>query len=129
MISGNYSDSNISRHRDFILKCQSQIQNLIDQRRTAFDKFTKDEEEAIQNNLEWTGYERVRHSQYLSDHKAFVEEINSQIFELLDAKSNSFDVLSRLTELDEIDVFLIDGKFWINEPEAPSTNASQQLPQ
>ena len=35
MISGNYSDSNISRHRDFILKCQSQIQNLIHQRRTA----------------------------------------------------------------------------------------------
>lgn len=116
MISGNYSESNINRHKDFIFRVQCELEKLMNYRLEAFHNFTKEKQRDIDLNLSLDGYERKESEEHLSEHKKFLERINTKLSDLLHTKYNSFDILSCITDQDEIDVFLIDGKLIINNP-------------
>lgn len=117
IISGNYSDSNIQRHIDFISRAQSELQDLISYRLHAFDNFTEERTNQIETNSNLTGYERKNLEQELTQHTDFVKTINKKIFDLLEAKLSSFKILSRLKNQDKITMFILDGKLLINNVE------------
>lgn len=122
VLSGNYSDSNITRHKNFIDRVQREIEELMKARLDAFECFTKDIEQQIENNLNLTGHERNNRKKILESHNSFVSRIKNKIFELLGAKLDSFNVLTHLKNQDEIDVYLINGVLLVSNPEICSND-------
>lgn len=98
VLSGNYSDSNIQRHKNFIYRVQCELEMLMKRRLNAFDKFTSEQEQKINNDLSLDGYQRRNLSEELHKHIGFVEETKGKIFDLLAAKLNSFNILSHLMD-------------------------------
>lgn len=128
VISGNYSDSNISRHKDFISRVQRELEELMSYRLNAFDNFTNEKQFEIDTNLNLNGYDRKNLENQLSSHKSFVERITTKLSDLLSSKCKSFDILSHIMDQDEIDVFLIDGNLLINNPESSSKSIAADKP-
>lgn len=126
IISGNYSDSNINRHKDFIFRVKCELEALMNYRLTAFNNFTEEKQHEIDTNLNLNGYEREKLKNELTQHKYFLERINAKLDDLLNSKYNSFDILSHVMEQDEIDALLIDGKLLINNPDLNSGKGIQR---
>ena len=116
LISGNFSNENINRYRETILKTQNEIKTLMEHRLKAFDNFTEEINNEIENNLDLTGYEKKEKIKQLKYHLTFVKEVKKDINVRLDEKSKSIDILSYLTNKENIEVYLIDNKIVINNP-------------
>jgi len=116
LISGNFSNENINRYRETILKTQNEIKTLMENRLKAFDNFTETINHEIENNLDLTGYEKKEKIEQLEHHLTFVKEVKKDINVRLDEKSKSIDILSYLTNKENIEVYLIDNKIVINNP-------------
>jgi len=114
IISGNYNDSNIERHRNFLSKAKADLFLLMQRRLEAFDSFTEQQVDRIENDLDLSGHDRKDIEARLECHKEFVQKIKGRVSELLDSKLESFDILLQLTSQDDIDVFLIDGHLLVN---------------
>lgn len=117
VLSGNYSDSNIQRHKNFISRVQTEIEKIMEYRLNAFHRFTEDQKEKIEEDLDLSGYERKEINKHLIDHIGFVDRIENKVSSLLGAKLDGFNILAHLMEQDEIDVFLIDGKLLVSNTE------------
>lgn len=117
VLSGNYSDSNITRHKDFVNRVQRELHKLMESRLKAFDNFTYEHKQKIREDMSLSGYDHKNLSEELERHVTFVAQIKDKVFNLLDAKLDSFNVLAHLMDQDEIDVYLIDGKLLISNPE------------
>ena len=125
VLSGNYSESNIQRHRDFVNRVKLELDKLMEYRLNAFDNFTSEQQRKIEGDLNLSGYERRDLSEQLERHISFVARIKDRVFDLLEAKLDGFNVLAHLMNQDKIDVFLIDGKLLVNNSE-PSPNKALQ---
>ena len=125
VLSGNYSDSNIERHTNFINRVQRELEQLMEDRLTAFDSFSNNQKDEIEGNLHLNGFERKRLEAELECHINFVTRMKNTVFELLGAKLDSFNVLTHLKNQDEIDVYLIDGVLLVSNPELSSNNEMQ----
>ncbi|WP_368910772.1 hypothetical protein [Proteus vulgaris] len=126
VLCGNYSDSNIKRHKDFVNRVQQEIYKLMEFRLRAFDNFTCEHKRKIEEDMSLTGYDRKRLNDELERHVVFVAQIKDKVFDLLDAKLDSFNVLTHLMEQDEIAVYLIDGKLFVGNPELSPNKALQR---
>ena len=116
VLSGNYSDSNIKRHKDFISKAQNKIEDAMKWHIMDLDTCIRNQEQQLeQNYMTLTGYQLKNEKSNLDRHISLLEEVKRKIYTLLDAKLNSFDVLSELMSQDEIDVFLIGGNLIVND--------------
>ena len=115
VLSGNYSDSNIQRHKDFVSRIMSELEKLMERRLNAFDRFTNEQEQNLEDNLSLNGYQRKNLKEKLELHVGFVTQIKKEVFDLLRAKLDSFNILSQLMDQDEIDVFLIGGKLLVSD--------------
>ncbi|MFS7501381.1 hypothetical protein ACJ8CM_20200 [Klebsiella pneumoniae] len=58
VISGNFSDSNIQRHKDFIYRIQTKLEELMKYRLCAFERFTMEQKNIIDEDLNLTGHDR-----------------------------------------------------------------------
>lgn len=83
VISGNFSDSNIQRHKDFIYRIQTKLEELMKYRLCAFERFTMEQKNIIDEDLNLTGHDRKELEKNLAEHINFVKEINEKIFSLL----------------------------------------------
>ena len=117
VLSGNYSDSNIQRHKDFISRVQTELEKIMEYRLNAFHRFTEDQKVKIEKDLSLSGYDRNELNDQLMEHIGFVEQIENKVSGLLEAKLDGFNILAHLMEQDEIDVFLIDGKLLVSNTE------------
>ncbi|ENJ8540338.1 Uncharacterised protein [Klebsiella quasipneumoniae] len=126
IISGNYSDNNINRHKDFIFRIKRELEALMNYRLTAFNNFTEEKQNEIDTNLNLNGYEREKLKNELTQHKYFSERINAKLDDLLNSRYNSFEILSHIMGQDEIDVLLIDGKLLISSPDLASKKGIQR---
>lgn len=126
VISGNYSDSNISRHKDFISRVENELEALMRYRLNAFNNFTEEQQHEIDKDLSLSGYDRKEKEEQLTQHKNFVDRMTTKLSALLSSKCDSFDILSHLMDQDEIDVFLIDGMLLTNNPESSPNKALQR---
>ncbi|MGM0935412.1 MAG: hypothetical protein ACQEWL_02140 [Pseudomonadota bacterium] len=126
VLCGNYSDSNIKRHKDFVNRALQELYKLMEFRLKAFDNFTCEQKLKIEEDMSITGYQRKELNDQLERHVAFVTKITDKVFDLLDAKLDSFNVLAHLMDQDEIAVYLIDGKLLVGNPELRLNNALQR---
>lgn len=126
VLSGNYSESNIQRHRDFVNRVKLELDKLMEYRLNAFDNFTSEQQRKIESDLNLSGYERRDLSEELEKHISFVARIKDRVFDLLEAKLDGFNVLAHLMSQDKIDVFLIDGKLLVNNSELSPNKALQR---
>ena len=126
VLSGNYSDSNIKRHKDFVNRVQRELEKLMEYRLKAFDNFTSEHRQKIEEDMSLSGYDRKNLSDELERHVTFVAQIKDKLFDLLDAKLDSFNVLAHLMDQDEIDVYLIDGKLLVSNSELSPNKALQR---
>ncbi|MEZ8821148.1 hypothetical protein OC523_006790 [Vibrio vulnificus] len=117
VLSGNYSDSNIQRHKDFISRVQTELEKIMEYRLNAFHRFTEDQKRKIEEDLSLSGYDRKELNDQLVEHIGFVDRIENKVSGLLEAKLDGFNILAHLMEQDEIDVFLIDGKLLVSNTE------------
>ncbi|MEZ9219960.1 hypothetical protein AB4581_22100 [Vibrio cyclitrophicus] len=117
VLSGNYSDSNIQRHKDFISRVQTELEKIMEYRLNAFHRFTEDQKGKIEEDLSLSGYDRKELNDQLMEHIGFVDRIENKVSGLLEAKLDGFNILAHLMEQDEIDVFLIDGKLLVSNTE------------
>ena len=126
VLSGNYSDSNIKRHKDFVSRVQRELEKLMEYRLNAFDNFTSEQKRKIEEDLSLSGYDRKDLSDKLEQHVSFVTRIKDKVFDLLEAKLDGFNVLVRLMDQDEIDVYLIDGTLLVSNSELSPNKALQR---
>lgn len=126
VLSGNYSDSNIKRHKDFVSRVQRELEKLMEYRLNAFDNFTSEQKRKIEEDLSLSGYDRKDLSDELEQHVSFVTRIKDKVFDLLEAKLDGFNVLVRLMDQDEIDVYLIDGTLLVSNSELSPNKALQR---
>lgn len=115
VISGNYSDNNIQRYRDFVTRIKNELDKLMEYRIDAFDNFTDEQKQEIEQNKSLDGYQLDGLRVQLKQHTDFINRINGKLFVLLESKLESFNILSYLMEQDEIDVFLVNGKLIVND--------------
>lgn len=125
VISGNYSENNISRHKEFICRVKSELEKIMKYKLSAFHKFTEETQQDIETDLNLNGHDINEMKEKLNLHKNFIARIDTKLSDLLCSKYNSFDILSRIMDQDEIDVFLIDGKLLISNPELCHNKESQ----
>ena len=123
----NYSDNNINRHKDFILRIKRELEALMNYRLTAFNNFIEEKQCEINNNFNLSDYEREELKSEINRQKCFLEKINARLDDLLDSKYNSFDILSHVMEQDEINILLIDGKVLISNPDLTSKKSLRDL--
>ncbi|OQS24893.1 hypothetical protein [Chromobacterium violaceum] len=126
VLSGNYSESNIQRHRDFVNRVKLELEKLMGYRLNAFDKFTNEQQRKLEEDLNLSGYQRMELSENLEMHINFVARIRNKVFDLLEAKLDGFNVLAHLMNQDKIDVFLIDGKLLVSNSELSPNKALQR---
>lgn len=116
VLSGNYSDSNIKRHKDFIIKAKNKIEDAMKLHIINLDVHIRNQKQQIeQDRMSLTGYQLKNTKDSLNRNIFLLKEVKHKIYNLLDAKLNSFDVLSQLMSQDEIDVFLIGGNLIVND--------------
>lgn len=126
VLSGNYSDSNIQRHKNFINIVQRELEKLMEYRLDAFDNFTNEQKRKIENDLSLSDYDRKYLNDQLKQHVSFVSRIKDKVFDLLEAKLYGFNVLAHLMDQDEINVYLIDGKLLVSNSEVNPSKALQR---
>lgn len=121
VLSGNYSDSNIKRHKDFISKAQSKIEDAMKWHIIDLETCIRNQERQIeQQSMNMTGHQLKHEKDFLNRNIFLLKEVKRKIYNLLDAKLNSFDVLYQLMSQDEIDVFLIGGNLIVNDMQLTS---------
>lgn len=120
LVSEIYSATNINRHKEAAFRARDQLMELMRRRLDSFDRFTHDHERHIAQSTELDDYGREREREFLRHHISFVTNIRQRIGELLDAKCVSFDMLERLANQGEIEVFVIGGQLLINGAESPA---------
>lgn len=122
VLSGNYSPSNIERSKQSAIRVIEPIRKIFEERINAHRNGADELANLIQQlnqNCDadignWTPYDLNRaYSQQLKT----ISNIEDRLHQLLDAKLESFDFLSRLANTDQIDVYLIDGAIVISEKE------------
>jgi len=121
VLSGNYSPSNIERSKQSVIRVKDTIRKVFEGRINAHKEGAKEYESLILqcNNGNDVGDLTLWDlEQRLSRQLRTIADIEGQLDDLLDAKLESFEFLSRLANRDEIDVFLINGAIVINEKEA-----------
>ncbi|KHS70937.1 hypothetical protein RC77_05335 [Pectobacterium brasiliense] len=120
VLSGNYSPSNIERSKQSVIRIKDTIRKVFEERIEAHKRgaiyyknliLRRRNGEYLNN---WTN-DNLEHA--LSQQTRSISDIEKKLDELLDAKLESFDFLSRLANTDEIDVYLINGAIIINENE------------
>lgn len=109
IISGNYSEENISRYKKAVVRAQEQLMELMRRRLDSFQNFTDDTERELADSHYLSDVDRQNKEDHLARHKSFVAEIRDRLAQRLDVKCKSFDVLAHLASQDEIDAFLING--------------------
>ena len=120
VLSGNYSPSNIERSKQSAIRVLEPIRKIFEERINAHKNGADYYADLIQRRSQycdtdignWTlhGLNQA-HSQQLKT----ITNIEDKLHDALDAKLESFDFLSRLANMDEIDVYLIDGAIIISE--------------
>ncbi|EKT4379589.1 hypothetical protein QEK19_004368 [Klebsiella pneumoniae] len=80
----------------------------------AFERFTMEQKNIIDEDLNLTGHDRKELEKNLAENINFVKEINEKIFSLLKNKLDGFNVLTHLMDQDEITIYILDGKLLIN---------------
>lgn len=114
LLSGNYSQANIQRHRRLLCKAIDELQNCLgDVFRTLGNGSTQLENAIDDRDL--TGRERDEKVAFLNQHNAGVKLLKNKLFEALNHKIGSLDILDRIAMKEEFNLYVINGSLLIND--------------
>lgn len=113
LISANYSAIHIDMHRRFSEKWIMHVEDLLAP--------LQRELQHIERDLEWEKQDRTQSLSYHEDlarriaaHHAFVAELNGKLESRLGGLLASFEVLRAVSEQDEIRLYLMNGKLFVD---------------
>ncbi|WP_157377373.1 hypothetical protein [Burkholderia ubonensis] len=123
VLSGNYSESNIGRHKRALERAKDSIREVFDER---MERHIRGAEyfRRIVNNLKlghpesnWT----VESAQSSLDHQLGVtEKLESELYALLDARIDDFDALAEIFRRGKCQILVVDGAMIFSEVEMPA---------
>lgn len=125
VLSGNYSESTIKRHFDFVTHARTKLDKVLNVFLKPLDDYTGRQERKIELDDDLTGWEIKELRTKLEDHRAYVQNMRSELNDKFESKLESFKILSSLREQEEIEIFILDGRLIVNNIESESTKALQ----
>lgn len=114
LLSGNYSQTNIQRHRRLLCKAIDELQNCLGDVFRTLSNGSAQLENAI-DNRDLTGRERDDKVAFLNQHNTGVNLLKKKLFDALNHKIGSLDILDRIAMKEEFNLYVINGSLLIND--------------
>lgn len=131
VLSGNYSPSNIGRHKRALERVRDSIRKVFDERmerhnrgaelfRGKIDRLNRGHEES-----NWT----VESAQYSLDRQlSVIKKLESELYALLDARIADFDALAQIFRKGKFEIIVIDGAMIFSEMDIPALDSERTTP-
>jgi hypothetical protein len=122
VLSGNYSQSNIGRHKRALERVRDSIRKVFDERMERHHRGVKFFQEKIDNlyrgfdESNWT-MESAQRSLNCQNH--VIKELESELYALLDARIADFDALAQIFRKGKFQIIVIDDAMIFSEEGAP----------
>lgn len=123
VLSGNYSPSNIGRHKRALERVRDSIRKIFDERMERHERGAEFFRQKIDNlnrgceESNWT-VESAQNS--LDKQLSVIEKLESELYSLLDAKIADFDALAQIFGKGKFEVIVIDGTMIFSEVDVPA---------
>lgn len=130
VLSGNYSPSNIGRHKRALGRVRDAIRKIFDERIERYKRGVRYLLDLIDNlnrgheQFNWT----VTGAQHaLETQRGAIEKLESELYALLDAKIADFDDLAQLFKRGEFQILVIDGAMIFSELDIPALESGREI--
>lgn len=130
VLSGNYSSSNIGRHKKALRRVRDSIRKVFDERMERYNRGAEHFRRIIDNlnrgyvESNWT-VEAAQRS--LDTQVSVIEKLESELYALLDARIVDFDDLAKIFKRGKFQVLVIDGAMIFSEVDTPALNSEKEI--
>lgn len=114
-LSGNYSEDNISRHRDALDRMAGELRSKLN---LALLKRLDNRATRLESSIHASGLsdDELKQSRYsLEQHRTGVSRFKMRLSAALEQKINGLDLLAQMMTKEEIDLYIINGTLLIND--------------
>lgn len=131
VLSGNYFKSNIERHKRALERVRDSIRKVFDERMARHHRGAEFFQQIIDtlrrgvNESNWTMETAQR---ALDLQKSVIEDLESKLYTLLDARVADFDALVQISRNGKFQIIVIDGAMIFSEEDAPILASEERLP-
>lgn len=132
VLSGNYSSSNIGRHKRALERVRDSIRTVFDERLERHNRGAEHFRRIIDNlnqgyqEVNWT-VEAAQRS--LDTQLSVIEKLESELYTLLDARIADFDDIAKIFKNGKFQVLVINGAMIFSEVDIPALESEQKAPQ
>lgn len=129
VLSGNYSSTNIGRHKRALERVRDSIRKVFDERMERHERGAEFFRLKIDNlirgceNSNWT-VESAQSS--LDQQLSVIEKLESELYALLDAKIADFDALAQIFGKGKFEAIVIDGAMIFSEVDVPALESEKE---
>ena len=129
VLSGNYSTSNIERHKRALGRVRDSIRKIFDERMERHHRGAEFLLQIIEElncgyvNYNWT-VESAQSS--LKQQRRVIEELERRLYELLDARIADFDALAQMFSKGKFEIIVIDGGMFFCEADIPALESEKE---
>lgn len=130
VLNGNYSPSNIGRHKRALERVRDSIRKVFDERMARHHRGVDFFQQKIDNlcrgfdECNWTIESAQR---LLNSQKSVIKELESELYALLDARVADFDALAQIFRKGKFHIIVIDGAMIFSEDDPPLL-ANEEIP-
>jgi len=128
VLSGNYSPSNIGRHKRALARVRDAIRKIFDERMERHIRGAESFRRKIDNlnrgceESNWT----VESAQYSLDQQlSVIQKLESELYALLDARIADFDALAQIFRNGKFGIIVIDGAMIFSEEASPALESEK----
>jgi hypothetical protein len=128
VLSGNYSPSNIGRHKRALERVRDSISKVFDERMERHNRGAEFFRRKIDNlnrghdESNWT-VESAQSS--LDQQLSVIEKLESELYALLDARIADFDALAQIFRKGKFEIIVIDGAMIFSEEDSPALESEK----
>lgn len=123
VLSGNYSPSNIGRHKRALERVRDSIRKVFDERMERHERgaeFFRLKIDNLNRGCEESNWTVESAQESLDKQLSVIEKLESELYALLDAKIADFDALARIFGKGKFEVIVIDGAMIFSEVDVPA---------
>lgn len=131
VLSGNYSSSNIGRHKRALERVRDSIRKVFDERMEGYTRGANYFRRIIDNlnrgyeESNWT-IEAAQCS--LGKQLNIIKKLESELYELLDTRIADFDDIAKIFKNGKFEVLVIDGTMIFSEVDVPALSSELESP-
>lgn len=130
VLSGNYSPTNIGRHKQALGRVRDSIREVFDERMERYNRGAQYFRRVIDDlnrgyvEFNWT-VEAAQRS--LDTQVSVIEKLESELYTSLDARIVDFDDLAQIFKRGKFQVLVIDGAMIFSEVDTPALNSEKEI--